>query len=68
MGQARYNVVRHNSGWAVSHDGALAADYATREAAFEATILPASNAIKEGHGVVITVEESRADESALGKE
>lgn len=68
MGQARYNIVRHNAGWAVSHDGALMADYETREAAFEATILPASNAIKQGHGVVITVEESRPDEPALGKD
>lgn len=54
-------------GWGVSHDGAISGSYMTKEAAFEAAVGPASNAIKDGHAVQITVEGSAANEPALGK-
>jgi hypothetical protein len=37
-----------------------------KEAALEAAVLPASNAIKQGDGVTITVQGSDGVESALG--
>jgi len=67
MGHAEYKIVRRKDGWGIAHEGTVTGDYLTKEAAFEAAVLPASNAIKEGHGVVITVEGSRESEAALGK-
>jgi hypothetical protein len=61
-----YSIVRMNgSGWAIRHDGKLAGDYATREAAFEAAVGPAANAIKNGHAVTVSVEGTEANEPAL---
>ncbi len=41
--------------------------YATKEAAFEAAAIAASNAIKEGHGITITVPGAdETGEPALG--
>jgi len=61
-----YSIVRMNSsGWAIRHDGKLAGDYATREAAFEAAVGQASNAIKEGHAVTVSIEGTEANEPAL---
>jgi hypothetical protein len=63
---ARYEVVGRNDGWAISHAGKVSNGYLTKESAFEAAVA-AANAIKEGAGVVITVEAARDNEPALGK-
>jgi hypothetical protein len=66
MGQARYDIRRAHDGWRILHDGQTLGGYATKEAAFEAAVGPASNAIKQGHGVTISVEASAEGEPALG--
>jgi hypothetical protein len=63
VAQAVYKIVAHNGGWGVLHDGTVSGDYLTKEAAFEA----ASNAIKNGQAVTITVEGSASGEPSLGK-
>ena len=55
MGRAVYNIVPHGDGWGVDHDGSITGPYATKEAAFEVAAGAASNAIKEGHEVQVTV-------------
>jgi hypothetical protein len=67
MNLANYKVVPNRGGWGIDHDGKVIGRYATKEAAFEAAVGPASNAIKEGYEVRITVEGSRENEPALGK-
>jgi hypothetical protein len=67
MGQAVYKIVETKDGWGVSHQGKVSSSYMTKEAAFEAAVGPASNAIKKGDAVQITVEGSAKDEPALGK-
>jgi hypothetical protein len=66
MGHAVYKIVPAKDGWSISHDGQTTGSYATKEIAFEAAVLPASNAIKQGHKVTITVEGASGGESALG--
>jgi len=61
-----YKIVSKGNNWAVNHDGVLEGDYATKEAAFESAAAAASNAIKDGVGIAITVEPRDAGESALG--
>jgi len=59
MERVYYSIVRMNgSGWAIRHDGKLTGRYATKAAAFEAAVAPASDAVKEGHAVTISVEGS----------
>jgi hypothetical protein len=67
MAQEVYRIVAHNGGWGVLHDGTISGEYMTKEAAFESVVGPASNAIKIGQGVTITVEGSESGEPALGK-
>jgi hypothetical protein len=67
MSQAVYKIVAHNGGWGVLHDGLISGDYMTKEAALEAVFGPASNAIKNGQAVTITVEGSESGEPALGR-
>ena len=54
MGMAIYKIIPHGNGWGVSHDGEIVGPYATKEAAFEATVAAAGIAMKEGHAVEIT--------------
>lgn len=66
-----YRVVGTEGVWHVAHTDEAGADqtsmaYATKEAAFEAAVSAASNAIKAGNDVSILVPGARADESALG--
>jgi hypothetical protein len=66
MGRVYYSIVKMNgSGWAIRHDGKLTGGYTTKEAAFEAAVTPASDAIKQGHAVTISVEGSEALEPLL---
>jgi hypothetical protein len=55
MGIASYEIIRNGNAWAVDHDGQTGGEYATKEAAFEAIIGVASNAIKAGHELRIHV-------------
>lgn len=55
MNSASYRIVASKSGYAIEHDGAIEGSYATREAAFEAVVAPASNAIKDGLAVAIEI-------------
>ena len=57
---------RHYGAWGVEHDGQMTGPYDTKEAAFEAAIGPASNAIKQGYAVSITIEGSCQHEASLG--
>lgn len=66
MSNETYQVVRQGKSWAVDHDGRLEGDYATKEAAFEAIVAAASNAIKDGNGIAIKVPQREAGETAVG--
>jgi hypothetical protein len=50
----------------INHDGVFEGDYETKEAAFESAAIAASNAIKAGYGVAVTVESRSPDEPAPG--
>ena len=63
----RYSVIRNaEASWAVDHDGDVGGDYASKEAAFEAIVAAASNSIRDGLGVTITVPSPAAGENVLG--
>jgi len=69
MGQAVYLVVGHEGAWAVEHDGQMSQSYATKEAALEAAVAPASNALHSGHEVIIRVPgQQDPDEPWLGQQ
>jgi hypothetical protein len=61
-----YKIVRNGKGWSVNHDGTLEGEYVNKEGAFEAAVTAASMAIKDGVGVVITVEPRASGETSLG--
>ena len=61
MGLASYKITPRGEGWGVDHDGTVAGDYVTKEAAFEAAVAAASNAIKDGHEVRVLVPGKAAD-------
>jgi hypothetical protein len=63
---ANYTIDERADGWTVTHDGDVTGPYDTREAAFEAALGPASNAIKLGYAVSITVAAPSKNTSALG--
>jgi hypothetical protein len=52
---ARYRIIAAGDEWTVDADGDRKGSYATKEAALEAAVSAASNAIKLGHGVEISV-------------
>ncbi len=66
MKSAAYRIGHHPGGWGLEHDGEVTGTYDTKEAAFEAALGPASNAIKLGYAVSITVEGSEPREPSLG--
>jgi hypothetical protein len=63
-----YDIVETKNGWSVDHDGTMEGAYETRQAAFSAAVGAASNAIKDGNGVRISVAAPSPGESALGTE
>jgi hypothetical protein len=67
MLRASYKIVRVDEGWGVDHDGSVAGNYVTKEAAFEAAVGAASNAVRDGMDVTINVPGSQAGEPSLGK-
>lgn len=67
MGMAYYDIVGDEQHWSVVHEGEREGDYASKEAAFEAACAAASNAIKFGHEVRVTVPGNQASaKSSLG--
>jgi hypothetical protein len=66
MNTETYNIVRNGKSWTVNHNGVLEGEYATKEAAFESAAAAASNAIKDGVGIAITVEPRKSGETAIG--
>jgi hypothetical protein len=66
MGLAAYAVKRVEDGWGVEHDGKIEGSYLSKESAFEAIAMAASNSIKGGHEILITVPGREAGEAALG--
>jgi len=61
-----YAIVRVPDGWGVRHGDELTSGYLTKEAAFEAAAAAASNAIKVGLEVTVTVEGRARGEAAIG--
>jgi hypothetical protein len=55
MGLAQYMITKQSGGWTVLHDGQSKNDYVTKEAAFEAAVVAASLAIRQGHEVHVSV-------------
>jgi hypothetical protein len=66
MPTAAYKVVRCRDGWAIDHSGKVEGSYKTKEVAFEAAVLAASNAIKNGNAVTIHVPAPDSGEPVLG--
>lgn len=66
MGLAAYAVKRIEDGWGVEHDGRVEGSYLSKESAFEAIAMAASNSIKDGHEIRITVPGRIGNEAALG--
>ncbi|MCS0494014.1 hypothetical protein NVS89_02820 [Ancylobacter sp. MQZ15Z-1] len=63
-----YRISGSEADWHVERNSETSIPYATKEAAFEAAVAAASNAIRDGHEVVIVVPGARAGESMLGGE
>ena len=62
-----YNIVRGNGGWAISHnEGKPKGNYPTKEVALEVVYLAASNDVKKGAGIAISVERPSSGETAIG--
>jgi hypothetical protein len=66
MAMAAYEIVRSDAGWGVAHQGRITGSYATKEAAFEAAAAAASNAIKQGHELKVSVPGAQGREPTLG--
>jgi hypothetical protein len=66
MKSAAYRIIHSRDGWGVERDGKIEGSYDTKEAAFEAAVGPASNAIKLGYEVSIMVEGSERRQPTLG--
>jgi uncharacterized protein (DUF58 family) len=66
MGSANYKVFGQPGEWHVEHDGKVANTYETKEAAFEAAAAAASIALRQGHGILITVPGSGGVETTTG--
>jgi hypothetical protein len=66
MATESYEIVETKDGWAIKHGGDLEGAYATKQAAFSAAAGAASNAIKDGLGVTISVAAPSPGEPALG--
>jgi hypothetical protein len=66
MGLASYSVKRVEDGWSVEHEGVMEGSYLSKETAFEAIAMAASNSVKDGHEIRITVPGREGDEASLG--
>ena len=59
MNAVQFEIVPNGKGWAIETNGDVGGDYVTREAAFEAIVGEASNAIRNGEAVEIVVNRPR---------
>lgn len=66
MSLAQYAIVAVDKEWGVLHDGDVKNRYATKEAAFEAAVLAATLAIRQGHEVHVSVPGREVGEGTLG--
>ncbi|MEZ5786035.1 MAG: hypothetical protein R3D62_06095 [Xanthobacteraceae bacterium] len=66
MALVTYKIVGGGEEWSVAQDTGVVGSYLTKEAAFEAAVLAASNAIKQGYGVHLEVPETGGDGAAIG--
>jgi hypothetical protein len=67
MAKTNYSIVPAKNGWGIRQDSVVTGNYLTKEAAFEAAVSAASNAIKEGNAITISLDAAEAGEPALGK-
>ena len=65
MNLAKYSIIGNGERWCIDVNGDRQGDYETKEAAFESAVAAASNAIKKGMAVEVTVPEARG-EGVLG--
>lgn len=65
MAVARFNAAPQSDGWKVDTNNGLSGPYLTREAAFEAIIGAASNALKQGDEIRIVVEAPPPNKPAI---
>jgi hypothetical protein len=54
MGTAAYRITAYQGGWGGEHDGTTKGPYETKEAAYEASVMAGSIALREGHAVEIS--------------
>jgi hypothetical protein len=66
MGLASYQIFGEPGAWHVEHDGEAKNTYETKEAAFEAAIVAASLALRQGHEIIVKVPGSDGLQSATG--
>jgi hypothetical protein len=66
MGLATYAITAVGDKWGILHDGDIEGDYVTKESAFEAAVVAASLAIREGHEVHVSAPGTSAKGAALG--
>jgi hypothetical protein len=65
MALTRFNVAPDDNGWKVDTNDGASGPYLTREAAFEAVIGPASNALKQGDEIRIVIEAPPPNKPAI---
>jgi len=63
-----FEIVGREAAWVVSRNGADGQPYVTKEAAFDAAVAAASNAIKAGSDVSIVVQGDRSKERVSGED
>lgn len=67
MGLATYAVIETGSLWGVLHDSDVEGKFETKEAAFEAAVVAASLAVRQGHEVHVSAPSAAAgNKTALG--
>ncbi|BAR53313.1 hypothetical protein ACVIWV_002113 [Bradyrhizobium diazoefficiens] len=66
MGLAQYAIVPVRDQWGVLHDGNVNGKYATKESAFEAAVVAASLALRQGHEVHVSAPGREDGEADLG--
>jgi hypothetical protein len=66
MGLAVYEIFGHAGTWRVRHDGKAENVYQTKEAAFEAAVVAASLALRQGHEVRVTAPASSTGAANAG--
>jgi hypothetical protein len=67
MQGAEYIITRKGKYWGIRReDGSVEGSHMTKEGAFEAAVLAASNAIKQGQAIAISVPAPAPGETAIG--